>query len=408
MKIRDNKEFRRNPQAVIMASTPERKKCEMLDPSIKLAIIITPIKNGHRREFYYYSEGGKHIKFLGNAEKIDYYSARRLCAEYAANPNPQKQKDKPLTLRDVFLALPEEKKWSAATMKKKQHIFRTKFEAMGIADVPVTKLGHEDFQKIAQKIHKQNHYAAYLDFFKLANTMNTWLVEEDKIEKPLFKKSLKAKYEFDESDGYGYVANKNDLKKLIQHIMSLKSRSVRNALILGLCTALRHANLREMTRLHVIFNEEEESRGWEIRIPKHEMKVKKNGDFVLAIPQELAEWLQKVAQSQPDEKYLFPNPEHGTYCEATFRKALRRYKADNPGNEKNFTPHSFRRTMTTIVRNKRTINNIHFDDIDRVLAHKKKEKNRENYDMSDDIGTKRMVLEWWLSYLKQNGLELKI
>lgn len=33
MKIRDNKEFARNPQALIMASTPERKKCEMLDSS---------------------------------------------------------------------------------------------------------------------------------------------------------------------------------------------------------------------------------------------------------------------------------------------------------------------------------------------------------------------------------------
>ena len=148
--------------------------------------------------------------------------------------------------------------------------------------------------------------------------------------------------------------------------------------------------------------------GWEIRIPKSEMKVKKNGDFTLAIPLELAEWLQKIAQSQSDEKYLFPNPEHGIYCEATFRKALRSYKADNPGNERNFTPHSFRRTMTTILRNKRTQNNIQYDDISRVLAHKKKEKNRENYDMSDDIETKRMVLEWWLNYLKSNGLELKI
>ena len=243
-KIRDEKEFARNPQAVILARKPEHKKCEMLDSKIKLAIIITPIAKGHRYEYYFYADGGKHTKFLGNAEKIDYYEARRLCVEYAQNPNPQKVKDKPLTLRDVFLALPEEKKWSAATLKKKQHIFRTKFEAMGIADTPVSKLTHEDFQKIAKKIHEKNQYGAYLDFFKLANTMNTWLIGEDKIEKPLFKKSLKAKYEFDESDGYGYVANKNDLKKLIEHIMSLKSRSVRNALTLGLVTALRHANLR--------------------------------------------------------------------------------------------------------------------------------------------------------------------
>lgn len=373
-KIREHKEFARNPQAVIMACTPERKKCEMLDPKIKLAIIVTPTKNGHRREFYYYADGGKHLRLLGNAEKMDYYSARRACIEYGQNPNPKKVKDKPLTLRGVFLELIEEKKWSPATLKKKQHIFRTKFEAMGIADTPITKLTHEDFQQIAKKIHEKNQYGAYLDFFKLANTMNTWLVEEEKIEKPLFKKSLKGKYEFDEPDGYGYVANKNDLKKLIQHIMGLKSRSVRNALILGLCTALRHANLRHMTRQHIVYNDEEEARGWEIRIPKSEMKVKKNGDFKLAIPAELAEWLIKICESQPNEKYMFPNPEHGIYCEATFRKALRTFQPDNPGNEKNFTPHSFRRTMTTITRNKRTLNNIQYDDISRVLAHKKKRR----------------------------------
>ena len=246
-KIRDEQEFKRNPQAVILSRKPERKKCEMLDSKLKLSIIITPIAKGHRYEYYFYADGGKHTKFLGNAEKMDYYEARRACAEYAQNPNPKKVKDKPITLRDVFLELIEEKKWSAATLKKKQHIFKTKFIQNKIADVPVIKLGHEDFQQIAKKIHEKNQYGAYLDFFKLANTINTWLMAEDKIEKPLFKKSLKGKYEFDEPDGYGYVANQNDLKKLIEHIMSLKSRSVRNALILGLATALRHANLRFMT-----------------------------------------------------------------------------------------------------------------------------------------------------------------
>lgn len=405
-KIRDEQEFKRNPQAVIMASAPSKKKCEMLDPAIKLAVIITPTKSGHRREFYYYADGGKHLRLLGNAEKMDYYAARRACIEYAANP--KKIKDKPLTLRDVFAALCENRNWSAATLKKKQHIFRTKIEGMGLADVPVTKIMSDDIDKVAQKIHKQKHYAAFNDFFKLINTMTSYLLAKEIIEKPLYKKDVREQYIFEESDGYGYIMYQNDLKKLIQHIMGLKSRSVRNALTLGLVTALRHANLREMTRQHIAYNEEEEARGWEIRIPKTEMKVKKNGDFVLSIPQELAEWLQKIAQSQPDEKYLFPNPEHGTYCEAAFRKALRGFKADNPGNERNFTPHSFRRTMTTILRNKRVLNNIQYDDISRVLSHKKKEKNRENYDMSDDIGTKRMVLEWWLSYLKQNGLELKI
>ena len=405
-KIRDQKEFARNPQAVIFACKPPKKRCEMLDPKIKLSIIITPIAKGHRYEYYFYSDGGKHTKFLGNAEKIDYYSARRACVEYAANP--KKVKDKPITLRDVFAALCENRNWSAATLKKKQHIFRTKIEAMGLADISVTKITSDDIDKVAQKIHKRRHYAAFNDFFKLINTMTSYLIAKEIIEKPLYKKDVREQYVFSKSDGYGFIKYQSDLKKLIEHIMSLKSRSVRNALTLGLCTALRHANLREMTRQHIAYNEEEEARGWEIRIPKFQMKVADNGDFTLAIPKELAEWLLKIAEAQPNEKYLFPNPEHGIYCEATFRKALRSYKADNPGNEKNFTPHSFRRTMTTITRNKRVLNNIQYDDISRVLSHKKEGDNQENYDMSDDIETKRMVLSWWLDFLKQNGLELKI
>lgn len=407
-KIRDEQEFKRNPQAVILSRKPERKKCEMLDSKIKLSIIITPIAKGHRYEYYFYADGGKHIKFLGNAEKMDYYSARRACVEYAQNPNPKKVKDKPITLRDVFAVLCENRNWSAATLKKKQHIFRTKIEGMGLADISVTKITSDDIDKVAQKIHKQKHYAAFNDFFKLVNTMTSYLLAKEIIEKPLYKKSIREQYVFEESDGYGYIKYQSDLKKLIEHIMSLKSRSVRNALTLGLVTALRHANLREMTRQHVVFNEEEEARGWEIRVPKHEMKVKKNGDFTLAIPAELAEWLLKIAETQPDEKYLFPNAEHSVYCEATFRKALRSYKPDSPGNEKNFTPHSFRRTMTTLTRNKRVLNNIQYDDISRVLSHKKEGDNQKNYDMSDDIETKRMVLSWWLNYLKQNGLELKL
>lgn len=407
-KIRDEQEFKRNPQAVIMASTPSKKKCEMLDPKIKLALIITPTKSGHRREFYYYADGGKHTKFLGNAEKIDYYEARRLCVEYAQNPNPQKIKDKPLTLRDVFGVLCENRNWSASTLKKNQHIFRTKIEAMGLADIAVTKITGDDIEKIAGKIHKQGHYAAFDDFFKLINLMTSYLMAKEIIEKPLYRKSIRDQFVFSKSDGYGYIKYQSDLKKLIGHIMGIRSKSVRNALTLGLVTALRHANLRKITRQHIVYNEEEEARGWEIRLPKFQMKVADNGNFTLAIPQELAEWLLKIAESQPDDKYLFPNPEHKIYCEAAFRKALRSFKPDNPGNERNFTPHSFRRTMTTITRNKRVTNNIQYDDISRVLSHKKEGDNQENYDMSDDIETKRMVLSWWLDFLKSNGLELKI
>ena len=137
------------------------------------------------------------------------------------------------------------------------------------------------------------------------------------------------------------------------------------------------------------------------------MKIRKNGDFTLAIPQELGVWLSSILEKQPNDELFFPNPEHAVYSEATLRKALRAFKPDFPCIEKNITPHSFRRILSTLTSEKRTENDIQYDDIDRVLAHQKK-KIRKHYDKSKDMATKRMVLEWWLKYLKQNGLELKL
>lgn len=411
-KIRDEQEFKRNPQDVILSRKPAKKRCEMLDGKIKLAVIITPNQKGHRYEYYYYSNGGKHLKRLGDAQTMDYYSARRACIEYAANPNPQKQKNAPKTLADVFAEVSSARSWQGETLRKRENCFNSKFRRIGkIADKPIKNVTADDIRKIAASIHARGERAAFDDFFGLASTISRYSESAEYVDKPIFKSTLKENFVFpevsEEEEGYGYINDVRDLRAFIEKIMSIGSQNVRNALIFGLCTSLRHANIRNMGRKHL---QKKEDGSYAILIPRNEMKVKKNGDFVLGIPQELAQWLERIAESQPDDSLLFPNPKtHEPYSETTLRKNVEFMPQFSP-NPKKIVVHSFRHTMSTLVNEERDDENnnigISADDVERALAHKKP-KMQKKYNKSKAEKTTRKVLTWWLSYLKSNGLELK-
>ena len=176
----------------------------------------------------------------------------------------------------------------------------------------------------------------------------------------------------EEEEGYGYICDVRDLRAFVSKIMSIGSQNVHNALIFGLCTSLRHANIRNMGRKHL---QKKEDGSYAIVIPKNEMKVKKNGDFVLGLPLELAVWLEKIAESQPDDSLFFPNPmTHKPYSETTLRKNVEFMPQFSPSPKK-IVIHSFRHTMSTLVNEERDDENnnvsISADDVERALAHKK-------------------------------------
>lgn len=408
-KIRDEQEFKRNPQDVILSRKPAKKRCEMLDSKIKLAVIITPSSKSHRYEYYYYANGGKHLKRLGDVQAMDYYSARRACIEYSKNPNPTKEKNKTKTLADVFAEVSSARTWQGETLRKRTNTFNSKFK--GLAHKPIKNVTADDIRKIAAAIHARGERAAFDDFFGLASTISRYSENAEYIEKPIFKKTLKENFVFpevpEEEEGYGYICDVRDLRAFIEKIMSIGSQNVKNALIFGLCTSLRHANIRNMGRKHL---QKKEDGSYAIFIPRNEMKVRKNGDFTLGIPTELAEWLEKIAESQPDDSLLFPNPKtHEPFSETTLRKNVEFMPQFSPSPKK-IVVHSFRHTMSTLVNEERddenNNNGISADDVERALAHKKP-KMRKKYDKSKAEKTTRKVLTWWLSYLKENGLELK-
>ena len=408
-KIRDEQEFRRNPQAVILSRKPAKKRCEMLDSNIKLAVIITPSSKSHRYEYYYYANGGKHLKRLGDAQTMDYYAARRACIEYSENPNPQKQKNAPKTLADVFNAVCGARRWQGETLRKRKNTFSSKLAKL--AQKPIASITSEDIGKIAAQIHAKKQRAAFYDFFALISTLNKYSLSMGYIEKPLYIKDMHENFVFEEipedEEGYGYICDLRDLRAFIEKIMNVESQNVRNALIFGLCTALRHANIRNMGRNHLQKNEDG---SYAVFIPRAEMKVKKNGDFVLGLPLELGLWLEKIAENQPNDLLFFPNPEtHKPFCQATLRKNVEYTPKYTPGGKK-IVVHSFRHIMSTFANEEKDDEgneyNILIDDIERALAHKKK-KIVKTYNRSKMEKTTRKVLTWWLGYLKNQGLVLR-
>ena len=148
-KIRDEQEFKRNPQDVILSRKPAKKRCEMLDSKIKLAVIITPSSKSHRYEYYYYANGGKHLKRLGDAQTMDYYSARRAAIEYGKNPNPTKEKNKTKTLVDVFAEVSSARSWQGETLRKRTNMYNSKFK--GLAHKPIKNVTADDIRKIAAR-----------------------------------------------------------------------------------------------------------------------------------------------------------------------------------------------------------------------------------------------------------------
>ena len=340
---------------------------------------------------------------------MDYYAARRAAIEYGKNPNPTKEKNKTKTLADVFAEVLSARSWQGETLRKRTNTYNSKFK--GLAHKPIKNVTADDIRKIAATIHARGERAAFDDFFGLASTISRYSESAEYIEKPIFKNTLKENFVFpevpEEEEGYGYINDVRDLRAFIAKIMSIGSQNVRNALILGLCTSLRHANIRNIGRKHL---QKKEDGSYAIFIPRNEMKVKKNGDFVLGIPQELAQWLEKIAENQPNDLLFFPNPEtHKPYSETTLRKNVEFFPQFSP-NPKKIVVHSFRHTMSTLVNEERDDENnnvsISADDVERALAHKKP-KMQKKYDKSKAEKTTRKVLTWWLSYLKSNGLELK-
>ena len=343
---------------------------------------------------FYYGEQGKLVKFLGSAKDLNYKTALKMAKELSVGATPKGKAFNTLgSVFDSYLSFGA-KRWAPQTMAKKLKIYK-KFAP--IKDKDVSRIKADSIFAIADKLYHSEKFAALKDFLVEAKMVFSYAKNRQKIDKnPLADVDFSKIYAMPESDGFGHIETDKDLRSLIAYCCDYAgSRDVRNALVLGLCTALRAANVRFLSRENLARDEN----GYYLVFLKDEMKVKRNGDMYLGIPQELGEWLDSM---DVGTYFFMGRSGEKALSDAILSKALKDYTPETPKGRIVF--HSFRGILSTFSHEVDE-SDVSDYDISRVLSHKIRGVER-SYNKSKSIATTRRVLTWWFRYLKDRGLKL--
>lgn len=286
------------------------------------------------------------------------------------------------------------KRWAPQTMAKKLKIYK-KFAPL--KDKDITRIKTDSIFAIADELYHAEKFAALKDFLVEVKMVFCYAKNRQKIAKnPLDDIDFSKIYIVPESDGFGYVETDNDLRSLIAYCCDYAgSKDVRNALVLGLCTALRAGNIRNLSKKHLKHDEN----GYYFAFAKEEMKVKNNGDAYLGLPDELGEWLDNM---DVGTYFFMGRAGEKRLSDAILSKALKDYEPDEPKGRIVF--HSFRSILSTFAH-EADESDVSDYDISRTLSHKIRGVEK-SYNKSKSIATTRRVLTWWFNYLKDRGLKL--
>nr|DAI12240.1 MAG TPA: Integrase [Bacteriophage sp.] len=343
---------------------------------------------------FYYGEQGKLVKFLGSAKDLNYKTALKMAKELSVGATPKGKAFNTLgSVFDSYLSFGA-KRWAPQTMAKKLKIYK-KFAP--IKDKDVSRIKADSIFAIADKLYHSEKFAALKDFLVEAKMVFSYAKNRQKIDKnPLADVDFSKIYAMPESDGFGHIETDKDLRSLIAYCCDYAgSRDVRNALVLGLCTALRAANVRFLSRENLARDEN----GYYLVFLKDEMKVKRNGDMYLGIPQELGEWLDSM---DVGTYFFMGRSGEKALSDAILSKALKDYTPETPKGRIVF--HSFRGILSTFAHEVDE-GDVSDYDMSRTLSHAIKGVEK-HYNKSKAIATTRRVLTWWFNYLKDRGLKL--
>ena len=343
---------------------------------------------------YYYGEQGKLVKFLGSAKDISYKTALKMAKELSVGATPKGKAFNTLgSVFELYLASGS-KSWAPRTTAKKLKIYK-KFAP--IKDKDIARIKADSIFTIADELYQAEKFAALKDFLVEAKMLFTYAKNRQKIaNNPLDNIDFSKIYVIPDSDGFGHIETDNDLRSLIAYCCDYAgSRDVRNALVLGLCTALRAGNIRTLQKRHLKLDEN----GYYLAFNKDEMKVSSNGDMYLGIPQELGEWLENM---DVGTHFFMGRAGKGLLSDAILSKSLKDYQPENPKGRIVF--HSFRSILSTFAHEVDE-SEVSDYDISRTLSHKIRGVEK-SYNKSKSIATTRRVLSWWFVYLKNRGLTL--
>lgn len=400
-KLTDFVAFRAHPDETIATYTlpiGKKESRQKLDEcGLWLKILKTTARKSKKvklKKDYYYGEQGKLVKFLGSAKDLSYKTALKLAKELSVGATPNGKAFATLaSVFDSYLSFGA-KRWAPQTMAKKLKIYK-KFAH--IKDKDISRIKADSIFAIADELYHAEKFAALKDFLIEAKMVFSYAKNRQKIDKnPLADVDFSKIYAMPESDGFGHIETDKDLRSLIAYCCDYAgSKDVRNALVLGLCTALRAANVRFLSRENLMRDEN----GYYLFFGKDEMKVKRNGDMYLGIPQELGEWLENM---DVGTYFFMGRGGEKVLSDAILSKSLKDYAPENPKGRIVF--HSFRGILSTFAHEVDE-GDVSDYDMSRTLSHAIKGVEKR-YNKSKAIATTRRVLTWWLGYLKDRGLKL--
>nr|WP_314399236.1 tyrosine-type recombinase/integrase [uncultured Campylobacter sp.] len=371
------------------------------------------------KDFYAKTGTPSRIK-LGRFPEMSYAAA------LAASEKVQKEGENKLAPKDALSSVFEDflvfkgSGLKPATVSKKHKIFNSKLSAFKAT--PISKITLRDLQDVGRGILQKGTYSALEDYCHFANQLFDFAYARGYLQADIFRGDKLIEIftlPKDRVKGYPYIKNENDLRALIQYISSYPhTGSVRNALKFAFVTALRSANVRNLSIKHIKVDINGE---YYLHFPAKDMKIVENGDMYLGLPRKIGEWLEvKKKFANNKDGLLFSNMNGNALSDATLSKSLRScvlkevLPIKNPDDEpRHIVCHSLRIIMSTFanLERKKERNNLSWESIECVLDHAVGLKIIRDYDKSGtdeelQIELTRKVLTWWLEYIEEKGFRL--
>lgn len=389
--IRDNIEFRKDPYSFLMAYTLDEyvdDKKEKLNNN--LYVRIKRSANGKRLFKNYYAKlSPNKWQIIGSVDDISYRDAITQCI---AMEEAFRNENNEFIFKNAFEAfLKVNDTLKEATISKKRKLFN---HAQNLHNTDIRLIKWQSIQDIIIELRNRKVYTSMAQFFSVMQDFFAWAFANNMIEKDITW-GQKLKYiKVYEKGQYAYIQGTDALKKLVEYIYSYPHQSnIRNALIFGLLSGLRSANIRNLHEKNIKIDENGE---YYLAFAENETKLGKVE--YLGIPQELGKWLNK--QNHNLNGYIFESRKtHLAPTSEALSKALKSFKHKDIKGDRNLTTHSLRKAVSTFCYENLNQNKLSEYAIETTLWHSQS-KVAMSYNKSTNIEITRKVLSWWLDYIR--------
>ncbi|CZE48836.1 phage integrase central domain-containing protein [Campylobacter geochelonis] len=247
--IKQRKGFKTAPDIVLSEfKLPISRKnpySENIDKNLRVKISKT--KHNKKLNISFYVVNGSKLKKLGEFPKMRFSQAQKARDEYSKNIETGGKN----TLKSVFELYLQHKYFgkSSKTVAKRISQFKHFHE---LHEKPVKKIKHEQIICILDRIFHSGKFESLKEIFNLIQDVFSFAkVRKIVVLNPLSDEKWSDHHQVPKSCGYGYLDSQNleHLRFLINYVFNYQnSIVVREALIMGLCTALHSQNAMELRK----------------------------------------------------------------------------------------------------------------------------------------------------------------